>query len=265
MTPRIGVFDSGVGGLTVLAELRRQLPGADFVYVADSAHAPYGERSDAFLVDRSRRITRFLIDHGATLVVVACNTATAAAIATLRAEFAVPFVGIEPGVKPALRLSRNGRVGVMATPATLRSAKFDTLLRAHAAGSEVRLQPCAGLAEGIEQGRLDDAELLHKIETYCAPLRSARCDTVVLGCTHYPLVAPAIERALGPDVRLLDTAQAVARQAARLWAQQARGGNAGEAPHGRIEAWTSGNLDLLRRMAALCGLDDLAVSALGAV
>ncbi len=262
MPPRIGVFDSGVGGLTVLAALHRQIPDTDFLYVADSANAPYGERPDEFIVERSRRITRFLIDQGAALVVVACNTATAAAIAALRAEFKVPFVGIEPGVKPALRLSRSRRVGVMATPSTLRSAKFSALLRTHAADAEVRLQPCPGLAEGIERGWLDDPALLGILEACCEPLRREGCDTVVLGCTHYPLLAPQIERLLGSDVRLLDTAQAVARQAARLWGQRIPQGAGTPAPAGQIQAWTNGDPVLLQRMAALCGLGDLAVARL---
>lgn len=262
-SPRIGVFDSGVGGLTVLRALREQIPDANVDYVADSAHAPYGEKSDTFLLDRSRRITRFLRDRGATLVVVACNTATAAAIAALRAEFALPFVGIEPGIKPALRLSKNGRVGVMATPSTLRSAKFQSLVRTHADDASLHLQACAGLAEGVEQGLLDHPDLLRKLGEYCAPLRDAGCDTVVLGCTHYPLLAHPIQRALGANVRLLDTAQAVAQQTARLWAQQAHS-TPGSAPtHGEIQAWSNGDLAVLRRMAALCGLDVLSTASLG--
>lgn len=245
----IGVFDSGVGGLTVLRALHAQLPGVPLIYFADSANAPYGDRPDAFIVQRARAITRFLLDAGARLVVVACNTATAVAIATLRAEFDVPFVGIEPGVKPALASSRNGRIGVMATPATLSSAKFRALLRTHAAHCPPVLQPCPGLADAVERGDLQSPDLHTLIRQYCAPLRAAGCDTVVLGCTHYPLVAGQIQTELGAQVQLLDTAEPVARQAARLWT------------HGTVKArgvpllYTNGDVAVLRRMAALCELD----------
>ena len=249
----IGVFDSGVGGLTVLRALRTQLPGARLMYVADSAHAPYGDRPDAFLLERSRHITRFLIEQGARLIVVACNTATAAAISTLRAQFDLPFVGIEPGIKPALARSQARRVGVLATPATLRSAKFRALLRAHAASAEAVLQPCPGLADAVERGDLKAPDLLSLIRRYCAPLREAGCDTVVLGCTHYPLLAEQIQAELGPQVHLLDTAEPVARQTARLWRHPV------DPPFEPPRLYTNGNTAVLRRMAHLCGQHDASV------
>ena len=259
--PCIGVFDSGVGGLTVLRALRARLPDVDLVYVADSAHAPYGDKPDAAIIDRSSRITRFLQQQGAALIVVACNTATAAAIAGLRQAFALPFVGIEPGVKPARTLSQTGHIGVMATPSTLRSAKFKALVQAHAADATVHLQPCAGLADAIERGYVHAAELQNLVETYCAPLRAARCDVVVLGCTHYPLIAGAIGHHMGSSVRLVDTAQAVAEQAARVWSglphltPDAR-------RHRAPRAYGGGDLAVLERMARLCDLPDLEIHAL---
>ncbi|MBN2691596.1 MAG: glutamate racemase [Burkholderiaceae bacterium] len=249
----IGVFDSGVGGLTVLRALHAQLPGVPLIYVADSAHAPYGDQSDAFILERSRQISRFLIEAGARLIVVACNTATAAAIAALRAEFEMPFVGIEPGIKPALARSHNQRVGVMATPSTLRSAKFRALLNAHAAQAVPVLQPCPGLADAVERGDLQAPDLQELVRQSCAPLRAADCDTVVLGCTHYPLIAAHIQTELGPQVHLLDTAEPVARQAARLWTHGAQSATA--AP----QIYTNGEIAVLRRMATLCGLDDAQV------
>ncbi|OYV32322.1 MAG: glutamate racemase [Thiomonas sp. 20-64-5] len=249
----IGVFDSGVGGLTVLRALRAQLPDVPLIYVADSAHAPYGDRSDAFIVERSRAISRFLLHMGARLIVIACNTATAAAIAALRAESEVPFVGIEPGIKPALARSRNRRVGVMATPSTLRSAKFRALLHTHAACTDPLLQPCPGLADAVERGDLQAPDLLALIHQSCAPLRATGCDTVVLGCTHYPLIAAAIQAELGPHVHLLDTAEPVARQAARLWTHRATGAAAPP------QLYTNGDVTVMRRMADLCGLDDAQV------
>ena len=214
---RIGVFDSGVGGLSVLRELRRELPDAALTYVADSAHAPYGERSDAYVADRSRALTRHLLASGAQLIVVACNTATAIAINRLRDEWPdVSFVGVEPGLKPASASSRNGRIGVLATPGTLASERFRRLLAAQPQGITIVPQPCPGLAGLIEQIDVADPRIADAIETFCAPLRQAGVDTVVLGCTHYAFVADRIQAAMGHAVDIVDTAQAVARQTARI-------------------------------------------------
>ena len=214
---RVGVFDSGVGGLSVLRDLKRELPRASLIYVADSGYAPYGERSDDFVAGRSERIAGWLVEMGCDALVIACNTATAVAAERLRAVWpGLPIVGVEPGLKPAVALTRNGRIGVMATTATLRSAKFLRLLDAHAGGGvAVHLQPCPGLAQAIERHDTGTPELLRLIDTHTAPLRAAAVDVVVLGCTHYPLVREAIEAALGAGVAIIDTAEAVARHAAR--------------------------------------------------
>jgi glutamate racemase len=215
----IGVFDSGVGGLSVLPALRAALPGARRLYVADSGHAPYGERTEAYIVERSLHIAEFLRARGAQLLVVACNTATAAAVEALRqAHGDIPLVGIEPGLKPAVALTHSGRVGVMATSGTLSSRKFQRLLLAQPPQVRFHLQACTGLALAIERGDLRSAELQAVVQRHCAPLREAGCDVVVLGCTHYPFAAPLIREAL-PGVTLVDTAEAVARQTARLAAQ----------------------------------------------
>lgn len=262
--PTLGVFDSGLGGLTVLAALHRRLPDAALLYVADSAHAPYGERDRDYVVGRSLALTGFLLDHGAQAVVVACNTATALAIDVLRARWPdVPFVGVEPAVKPALTRrgadAPSGPVGVLATPATLTSARFAALLRAHRGDAEVVLQPCPGLAEAIETGGPHDPRTLELVRRLCQPLRAAGCASVVLGCTHYPLVADAIRAALGrDDLQLLDPAQAVAEQAARIAA--ALPPTAAAAPR----AWSSGDPALLRRVARACGLPELEVLPLPA-
>jgi len=216
--PCIGVFDSGVGGLTVLRELHRQLPGVPLRYVADAAHAPYGEKSPDEIVQRSLKIAAHLQEQGAALLVVACNTATAHAIQALRERWPqLPVVGTEPGIKPAVLASRTGRVGVLATPATLESARFKSLVERHAAGAQIVQQPCPGLAHAIEQGRFDEPALLALVERFCTPLRAAGVDTVLMGCTHYPLIRPLLQQALGAEVQLLDIETAVARQAARLW------------------------------------------------
>ncbi len=212
----IGVFDSGLGGLSVLRALQVAMPTANFLYLADSAFAPYGERQSDEVARRSVHITEFLIASGAAGVVVACNTATAAAIVALRARWPLlPLVGVEPGLKPAVAASRNGRIGVMATPATLASKRFEQLREAQSQGSFVLRMPCPGLADLIEQGDLDAPSLIDAVQHFCEPLRRAEVDTVVLGCTHYPLVAHHIQAALGEHVQLIDTADAVARHAAQ--------------------------------------------------
>ena len=214
---RVGIFDSGVGGLSVLCALRVAIPGAALHYVADSGHAPYGERDPSHVIDRSLRIASHLIDHGAQALVVACNTATAVAIESLRDRWPMlAIIGVEPGIKPALALSRNGRIGVMATATTLGSARFQRLLSTHTRGQHVHLQACTGLAAAIERGQLDDPALLDLIDAHCKPLRDVAVDTVVLGCTHYAFVRTQIQSALGPGVQIVDTAAAVARHAASV-------------------------------------------------
>lgn len=214
---KIGVFDSGVGGLSVLRVLRNELPQATLHYVADSAHAPYGDKSEAAICDRSLAIARHLKQAGCQLLVVACNTATAAAVRSIRADHPEwPIVGVEPGIKPAAGLTRNGKVGVMATTGTLRSERFKLLAQAHAAHIELVLQACSGLADAIETGHLDSPDIEALVTRYTTPLRAAGVDTVVLGCTHYPFVETRIRASMGAGVTLVDTAQAVARQTARL-------------------------------------------------
>lgn len=245
----IGVFDSGLGGLSVLKALRGSLPQARLTYFADSGHAPYGERDAAFIAERTARAARFLRAQGAQLLVIACNTATAAAVAGLRQAMPDwPIVGLEPGIKPALALTRCGDVGVMATQGTLHSARFMLLrdrLAATAPGVRFHLQACVGLAQAIEQHALDGPEIGECIQHHAAPLRAAGCDVVVLGCTHYPLVADRIQAALGDGVQLLDTADAVARRtvalAAALPAQ----------PHesAGCTLWTTGDVSRLQQAA----------------
>jgi glutamate racemase len=247
---RVGIFDSGVGGLSVLQAVQACLPDAELLYAADTAHAPYGDRSEAEICDRSLRIAGFLRDQGAELVVVACNTATAAAVAALRAAWPqMPIVGVEPGIKPAVAASASRRVGVLATTRTLASEKFRRLALAHADGATLVLQACPGLADAIEAADASGTGLEAIVERYCAPLREAGVDVAVLGCTHYAFARALFERAL-PGVRLVDTADAVARQTARLAADlrpaplpaaTAVDGDGGARPATRfLRAWSSG-------------------------
>ncbi|TFY98493.1 glutamate racemase [Ramlibacter rhizophilus] len=217
----IGVFDSGIGGLSILRALRAALPAEDFVYFADTGHAPYGERTEDHVIERSLAIAGELIArHRIKLLVVACNTATAAAIARMRASWPdLPIVGVEPALKPAVQASRTGRVGVLATRGTLASDKFKRLLASLGPGADIRLQPCDGLAAAIER---DDAS---QVEALCARYVQAlgalghepgQIDTLVLGCTHYPFALATFQRLVGDGVGILETGEPVARQVNRL-------------------------------------------------
>lgn len=215
----IGVFDSGVGGLSVLAQIHKQFPAENLLFVADQAHVPYGPRSITEVQQFSEAITRFLLAHGARLIVVACNTASAAALNTLRRSFPdVPFVGMEPAVKPAARATKSGKVGVLATTGTFASERYAALMTRFAREVVVYEDPCLGLVELIEAGEIDSppvAALLRKIVT---PMMEAGVDTLVLGCTHYPFVLPTLRQIVGTAVSLIDPAPAVARQVGRVLA-----------------------------------------------
>ncbi|MDC8757296.1 glutamate racemase [Janthinobacterium fluminis] len=219
----IGVFDSGAGGLSVLRHIRAQLPQEHLMYFADTGFAPYGGKSEAMLTGRALAIAAFLLERGAKALVVACNTATVAAIKALRARYPeLPIVGVEPGLKPAAALTRNGKVGVIATVATLAGEKFLLLREQISAAShaEFLLQGCPGLADQVERCELDTPATVAMLERYIGPLLAQDIDTLVLGCTHYPFVQAAIERLLAARARgpvtLIDTGDAVARQLARL-------------------------------------------------
>lgn len=243
----IGIFDSGVGGLSVLRALRRQLPQAQLLYIADSGHAPYGDRDPAHVRERTQRVVDHLIAQGARLIVIACNTATAWAIDAMRARHPhIAFVGVEPGVKPAARSSLRRRFAVMATPATLASARYADLVARHAPDCFVHPVPCAGLAAAIEQGSTIDVERL--LDRYCASLPTLDIDTVVLGCTHYPFVADRVAARLGSGIPLVDTAEAVARRVAELLPR-----DTGAESGASLRLLTTGQPDVLARMA-LVGL-----------
>lgn len=217
----IGVFDSGIGGLSILKALRAELPLESFVYVADSGHAPYGERDDAHMIARARAITQHLrAQHQIKLLVVACNTATAAAIQTLRHEHPdLPIVGVEPALKPAALSSHTGRIGVMATRGTLGSAKFQVLLNTLAGQAEFICQPCNGLADAIEHEDATKTVALCKDYTRAMGqfgTQAGQIDSLVLGCTHYPFASEQLRALLGPQIQLIDGGESVARQTRRV-------------------------------------------------
>jgi glutamate racemase len=217
----IGVFDSGVGGLSVLRAVRAGLPAEAVVYFGDQGHVPYGPRTLEEVRAFSAEITRFLLKRGAKLVVVACNTASAAALLSLRQEFPeIPFVGMEPAVKPAAEITRSGAVGVLATPATFQGELYASVVERFAQGVTVLQDTCPGLVAQIEAGALDDPETRQILERAIAPMLAQGVDTLVMGCTHYPFVIPLIQQIAGPAVRVIDPAPAIARQVARLLAAQ---------------------------------------------
>lgn len=233
----IGIFDSGVGGLSVWREIARQLPHEDTLYFADQVHIPYGPRTLAQIRSFSEAITRFLIDAGSKLIVVACNTASAAALKHLRATFSeVPIVGMEPAVKPAARQTRTGVVGVMATPATFQGELFASVVERFANGVRLINQVCPGLVEQIEAGQLRTPETVDMLDRFLAPIRSGGADTIVLACTHYPFVIEAI-RALAPGIDVIDPAPAIARQVNRVLSE--RGESAAADRIGRHRFMTS--------------------------
>ncbi len=208
----IGVFDSGLGGLSVLREIRIALPFEDLLYVADSGHVPYGSKTRAYIRRRAGILTQFLVEQDSKAIVIACNTATGAAASYLRSKFTVPIVAMEPAVKPATAATRSGVVGVLATIGTLANARFAALLERFGKGIRIVVQGCPGLVEQVETGDLAGGTTRDLVVRYTAPLRAAGADVIVLGCTHYVFLRQLISEVVGPDVRLIDTGEAVARQ-----------------------------------------------------
>ncbi len=216
----IGVFDSGVGGLSILSRIHQLLPAEALIYVADSAHAPYGPKGDEFIVERSRRILDFFLSQKVKAVVVACNTATAAAVKMLRQEYSLPIVGMEPAIKPAVKQTRSGVVGVLATEGTLASDKFVDLKSRFETQVEFITVPCPGLVEEIEKPVMDLSRITAMLDNYVTPLVAKGADTIVLGCTHYSFIADQIRCVAGQDIAIIDTDDAVARRLGSVLAEQ---------------------------------------------
>jgi len=213
----IGVFDSGVGGLSVWRELVHLLPGEGTIYLADQANVPYGSRPRSEIEWLTHSATAWLLDQGVKLVVIACNTASAAALESLRHRWpALPIVGMEPAVKPASEQTHTGKVGIMATPGTLQADRFNTLVEKFADGVEVYTRICPGLVELIEQGHLEGPDVTHQLQAALDPLLAQHIDRLVLGCTHYPFLAPVLQDLVGEEVVLVDPAPAVAKQVRRV-------------------------------------------------
>ncbi len=211
----IGVFDSGVGGLSLLRVIRKHLPDARLLYVADSAHAPYGDRRAEFIRQRCETIAAFLVAQRVSAIVVACNTASVLALNHLRQKFEIPFVGIEPAIKPAASFTRSGVVGVLATSRTIESPGVKRLCELYGDNVEILLQACPGLADRIENADLASTETRSLLQQALAPLLDRGADTIVLGCTHYPFVKPVVQQIVGSRVTVIEPGDAVARQLQR--------------------------------------------------
>jgi len=235
----IGIFDSGVGGLSVLKAVRRELPHEDILYLGDEGHVPYGPRSKKEICTFATGITRFLLEQGAKLIVIACNTASAAALHDLREMFpSVMFVGMEPAVKPAAEITKTGKVGVLATPMTFKGELYTSLVARFALEVDIFQSTCPGLVEQIEAGHINTPETRLILEKALQPMLEGGMDTVVLGCTHYPFVIPVIQAIAGAEVGIVDPAPAVARQVRRLLAQDGLLNPTSEV--GNVSFYTSG-------------------------
>jgi glutamate racemase len=239
---RIGVFDSGVG-----REIRAQMPEEPVVYFGDQEHIPYGPRPMEQIRNFSEAITKFLLERNARIIVVACNTASAAALKYLREKFAgIPFVGMEPAVKPAAEYTQTGKVGVLATPATFQGALYASVVERFANGAELFQNTCPGLVQQIEQGNLDGPETRRILSDALLPMLEKNIDTVVLGCTHYPFVIPLIQEIVGEKIRVIDPAPAVAKQVRRLL--EAGGTMSLESTRADVRFYTSGDPDELKSL-----------------
>lgn len=236
----IGVFDSGVGGLSVLRAIRAALPHERLVYVADSGHAPYGDQSEDHITQRTLTVGNWLADQGVKGITIACNTATVVAAKTLREQTHLPVVAIEPAIKPAVAHTRTGVVGVLATRQTVQSSAVARLVDLYGADKRILLQACPGLAEQVERADLHSAETEALLRQFIAPLLAQGADTLVLGCTHYPFLRDTIQRLVGDQVTLLDPADAVARELARRLADG--GCLTAETEQGAVQFFTSGNV-----------------------
>jgi glutamate racemase len=242
----IGVFDSGVGGLSVWREIVRQLPHEDTLYYADQAHVPYGPRSQEEIRGYCHDIVEFLVSRGSKAIVVACNTASAAALKSLRETFTqLPVIGMEPAVKPAAAMTRSGVVGILATPATFQGRLFQATAGRYASGIELVRQVCDGLAERVERGELDGPETEAALRGFLQPISAAGADTVVLACTHYPFVIEPIRRIVGPHVSVIDPAPAIARHLGEVLDAQGLAAHRGRT--GRHAFFTSGEIDPFRQ------------------
>jgi glutamate racemase len=242
----IGVFDSGIGGLSLLQCIRRELPFEDIIYIADSRYAPYGDKSSEYIEERSMAISEFLMERGTKAIVVACNTATAAAISKMRSIYPVPIIGMEPGVKPAISITKSGTIGILATSETLKSEKFRVLTERFRNDCEIVTQACPGLVEKVEQVNISDNETVRMVEEYINTLTEKGADTIVLGCTHYLFLTDIIRKITGECINVIDTGKAVAKEVHRRLKEA--GILSDGSRQGKEYFWTSGDTIKLKEI-----------------
>ena len=247
----LGVFDSGVGGISVLKWIRKLLPREDLIYVADKGYAPYGNRPWEYVQKRAVSITGFLLEKKVKAVVVACNTATVTSIAILRSMFSIPFIGIEPGVRPALKTTRSGIIGVLATTETLKSTSFNNLINRFCKDVRVEVQACPGLMEQVEAMAFNTPRTRELLQSYLVPLVEKGADTIVLGCTHYPFLIPLVRQMAGTDITIIETGQAVSRQVMQVLTQRNLLTN--RTTPGSVSFWTSGDCSVKTVISSLWG------------
>jgi glutamate racemase len=256
----IGVFDSGVGGLSVLRAIRAALPAENLVYVADSGHAPYGDKSEAHIIERTLTVGNWLTTSGVKAITVACNTATVVAIRHLREQTHIPVVAIEPAIKPAANTTRSGVVGVLATTQTLQSESVARLCIEHGEGKRILLQACPGWVEVVEQADLYSPQTEALLRQFVVPLMDQGVDTIVLGCTHYPFLRDTLQRIVGNDVVLIDPAVAVAAELTRRLGNDRR---MDEQHVGATRFFTTGDVSLVQQVVAHLWGDGAVVEAMG--
>lgn len=236
----IGIFDSGVGGLSVASKIRAALPHEDIIYIADSRYAPYGNKSAQFIEQRCHALVNFLLEQQVKAIVVACNTATLSAIQQLRTSYAIPIIGVEPGLKPAAQISRSGVIGVMVTTRTSNAGNFHALVRRFSEIVRIEVQACDGLVEQVEKGDLLGEDTRELVARYVKPLLDKGVDTIALGCTHYPFLIPVIKSIAGEDITIIETGTAVAKQVVRRLTEEGRLVNDGAV--GKNAFYTTGNV-----------------------
>jgi len=247
----IGVFDSGAGGLTILSALRKELPFENYVYFGDTAHCPYGTRSEEDIIALSVQANKFLIEQGAKLIVVACNTASQAALSTLRATFSVPFIGVVPAVKPAARVTKKGRIGIAATNQAAKALYLRQLIDEFAGGIEVFAVGCPELVALVERGELDGSLVEQTVKEALDPLLKENVDVIVLGCTHFPALRPVIEHITHHRIQVIDSGTAIARRTHAILDTETlmRHRHSHGNPYGTLQVWCSGDAEAFSAVA----------------
>ncbi|MTI81826.1 MAG: glutamate racemase [Firmicutes bacterium] len=245
----IGIFDSGLGGLSIAKEIRKLLPNEDLLYYGDSAYCPYGEKPHEVIKERVFSISNFLLSNGAKILVVACNTASIVSLDEIRKKFQVPVVGVEPAVKPAVSATKTGTIGVLATGVTLSGDRFSSLVQRYCDKTTVVTQPCPGLVEQVENGKVHNEETQKLLTKYVKPLLEQDADTIVLGCTHYPFLRSKIMEIAGPNVTIIDTGLPVAQQTARVL--EKHGLSNTNKHQGQEQFYTSGDQNIVEPVVRL--------------